>query len=566
MVSAKNPWTGLRRWLVPGPVILLLLACIGSVVLFPETRETAGFIGFFSGMLTAGIMYLRRSRKLKRRERSVWIMLSISAFCAATGVAVVGVLTESGFSLPAFGPLDAFFLTGYLFLIVGLVQMARLESGGREWLPTIIDALVGGISVAILIWITFFQDLIDVLAGTPWWEAAIAGSYPVLDVAVTVGLMIMVIRRSHFHLDLRLMFVAIGLSFQVVADVIYFSQGAGRSFQEAEPAWLMLLGLALMYLLASSIVDVTPKKREFPETDVPLWAIAWPYLAASSLLAVHVSSYRDLEPGTNAVLLLDGVIAVGVLVFLRQLLAIRRNQVRVERQRSELVASVSHELRTPLTAIVGYLDLLDGEGDSFPEDARREMTAEANGQAKHMARLVSDLVMLARGVHRDLPLEITEVPVTDVVTSALRNTDSESTRVEVEIEAEVRIRVDPVRIQQALTNLLTNAVRYGGGQALLTARVTGADVIFEMHDNGSGVPTRYEAVIWQRFERGANRLNATSPGLGIGLAIVEAIAQSHGGSASYRRSERLGGACFSIVLPGCVVPSDRSSTKVDVYG
>ncbi|MDH3464093.1 MAG: ATP-binding protein, partial [Acidimicrobiia bacterium] len=161
--------------------------------------------------------------------------------------------------------------------------------------------------------------------------------------------------------------------------------------------------------------------------------------------------------------------------------------------------------------------------------------------------------------------EIMEVPVTDVVTSSLRNTDSESTRVDVEIEAEVRIRVDPVRIQQALTNLLTNAVRYGGGQALLTARVTGADVVFEMHDNGTGVPTRYEAVIWHRFERGANRLNSTNPGLGIGLAIVEAIAQSHGGSASYRRSERLGGACFSIVLPGCVVPSDHSSPKVDVY-
>jgi K+-sensing histidine kinase KdpD len=216
-----------------------------------------------------------------------------------------------------------------------------------------------------------------------------------------------------------------------------------------------------------------------------------------------------------------------------------------------------------LTAIVGYLNLLDDEGDSFPEDARREMVGEANAQAKHMARLVADLVMLARGVHRALPVEISAVSLSSIVNSALRNTDSEETRIEVKMETETQVRVDPVRIQQALTNLLTNAVRYGGASALLVARVSESDLIFEMHDNGSGVPTRYEAMIWQRFERGANRLNASNPGLGIGLAIVEAIAISHGGAASYRRSEELGGACFAIVLPGCVV--QENPVKVDAY-
>jgi signal transduction histidine kinase len=82
-------------------------------------------------------------------------------------------------------------------------------------------------------------------------------------------------------------------------------------------------------------------------------------------------------------------------------------------------------------------------------------------------------------------------------------------------------------------------------------RTTG-DLEIEVHDDGAGVPTRYQEMIWDRFERGAHRLDASSPGLGIGLSVVKAVAESHGGHASYSRSEILGGACFSVVIPGTV--------------
>jgi signal transduction histidine kinase len=168
-------------------------------------------------------------------------------------------------------------------------------------------------------------------------------------------------------------------------------------------------------------------------------------------------------------------------------------------------------------------------------------------------------------VHRNLPLEISEVALSSIVNSAMRVVEPSGTRIETDLASDVAVRVDPVRVQQALSNLLGNAVRYGGDTAILVSRIEGSDLVFEMHDNGDGVPTKYEALIWQRFERGANRLNATNPGLGIGLAIVEAIAVSHGGKASYRRSKRLGGACFTLVLPGCVAQPARrppSSTPV----
>jgi signal transduction histidine kinase len=271
------------------------------------------------------------------------------------------------------------------------------------------------------------------------------------------------------------------------------------------------------------------------------------------LLATHVVRYHSVNTSTDGVLLLDALIIIGAVIFLRQMLMIHRNRIRVENQRSELVASVSHELRTPLTAMVGYLSLLDESGDDFPAEARGEMLSEANRQAKHMARLVSDLVLLARGDHRQMALEIGETRVSTLITAALRSVKPGRTRVEETFEGDGVVRIDSDRLRQAMVNLVSNAVRYGGDRAVVTGRIRGLDLALEIHDNGKGVPTRYETAIWERFERGAQRLNAVTPGLGIGLSIVRAIAESHGGRAEYRRSERLGGACFSLIIPGCVV-------------
>ncbi len=563
MISTGFPGAGSKRWLVPGIVMALLVAAISGVLIAPDRADEIGFVGMVIGTSTAGVLFFRRSKGLERTERIVWRMIGAAILLVMIGLLVIGVLIELGVDLPSIGPVDAFFLGAYATLFVALITLARVESGGREWLPTILDALVGGISLAVLVWTALFEDLVDSLEGAPWWQTLIAATYPILDVAVVFGLIILIIRRSHFRFDLRLIFLALGLSVQVISDFIYLRTGVGVTFAEAAPAWSLLLLAATFFVATAAIVDVTPAKREFPESEVPLLALLWPYLLGAGLLAAHVSTYRSVAPGSNAVLLLDAVLAVGILVFLRQLVSIRRNQSRVEKQRSELVASVSHELRTPLTAIVGYLNLLTDNGDDFPEDARNEMIAEANSQANHMSRLVSDLVMLARGVHRNLSLVITEVSVSSVVNAALRGIEPEGTRIDVEISSDVLVRVDSGRVQQALSNLLSNAVRYGGDTAVLVSRIEGDDLVIEMHDNGEGVPTKYEAIIWQRFERGANRLNASNPGLGIGLAIVEAIVVSHGGSAAYRRSNRLGGACFSMVFPGSVAQHAQPSSLVD---
>ena len=123
-----------------------------------------------------------------------------------------------------------------------MYRLARAEGDGRDWLPTILDALVGGIALAALVWIALFHRLVETFSGAQWWELAIAVAYPILDVVAVVFLMMLVIRRSHFHLDVRLVFLAMGLSVQILADFVYLDRGLGTTFLEASPAWPLHLG------------------------------------------------------------------------------------------------------------------------------------------------------------------------------------------------------------------------------------------------------------------------------------------------------------------------------------
>jgi len=555
-----------QTWLLPGIVIVVLTAAlIVTAVLsdaMPELATAVGFLGLLVGLAAASLLVFFRSRALPIDERKAWRWLAVALASIWTGVLVIGVLTSLGATLPAFGPIDVFFLAGYACLIYAFYRLSRMDSGGKEWVLTLVDALVGSIALAALVWNFLFEDLMAAMAGAEWIEAAIATTYPVADILIVVGLIILVLRRSHYHLDARLIFLALGASAQVLADFLFLRDGVGQSFDTAEPALAVNVVAMIFLVMMGAVVDRVPAKREFPEAPTPIWALMWPYLLYAALIAVHFQTYREINPGVSETLLLDAVIFIGFVILLRQVYVILRDRNKVDQKRSELVASVSHELRTPLTAMVGFLTLLDDHGEEFPADAREEMISEATGQARHMSRLVSDLLMLAKGDMSQMSLEIQEIRAMSIVTSVLRNTDFSDTKIDQELDADVRVRVDPDRLQQALSNLVSNAVRYGRDRCLIVAYVRGRDLVFEVHDNGDGVPTRFESMIWDHFERGAHRLDSITPGLGIGLSIVRAVAESHGGRAEYRSSQRLGGACFGLTIPDCVVAEEARPAKV----
>ncbi len=552
------------RWLLTAPIVAVLLG--GAVVTwqFEEFAPQVGFLTLIIGLSATSVLFFTRSRTLRPGERRAWRLVGLGVSLFMAGVVVIGILSASGVELRAFGVFDIFFIAAYVSIIAALYRLARLDSGGQEWALTAMDASVGAIALAALVWNAFFSQLVEIFDAVPWWEGMIAVIYPITDIAVVIAVMTLVMRRSNYHLDIRLVFLAAGAAIQVLADFVFMSRSIGEDFAPGEPAWALNLTAAALLLVTATIVDRTPRKREFPEAPTPLWALAWPYALAAVLLAVHFQSYRRIATSAEEVVLLDAVILIGVVIFMRQVYVIYRDRNRVDAKRAELVASVSHELRTPLTAMVGFLTLLDQHGEEFPPEAQAEMIAEAADQARHMSRLVSDLLMLAKGDPGQLALEKQNVRAVGLVVSVLRDLDPSDTKIEEDLAADVTVNVDPDRIKQALSNLMSNAVRYGGDRVLMVAKVNGTDLVFEVHDNGQGVPTRYETAIWEHFERGDHRLDATTPGLGIGLTIVKAVAGSHGGSADYRVSERLGGAAFSIVIPDCVVVARPVEDEVAV--
>lgn len=247
---------------------------------------------------------------------------------------------------------------------------------------------------------------------------------------------------------------------------------------------------------------------------------------------------------------------MSALIIARQGISIKETRELVERQRDDLVASVSHELRTPLTAVQGFAQLLTSNWDMLDEPQRRTMIATIEDQATHLGRLTADLIEVARDRLHTMSLELVPVSIGAIVTSAIDGA-SPGPRVSITTDIEdVTITADPTRMRQVIGNLITNAARYGQGRIEVVVR-RGQGVQVVVHDNGPGVPKRYEAAIWERFERGAHALDSATPGSGIGLSVAQSIVHAHGGTIRYQRSDRLGGAAFIIELPavGAAAPA-----------
>jgi hypothetical protein len=264
----------------------------------------------------------------------------------------------------------------------------------------------------------------------------------------------------------------------------------------------------------------------------------------------------DLTGEVLALLLVAFVVVA--LVIIRQIVALREYHSLVEERRKSLVSSVSHELRTPLTAMIGFLDVMKDPDVPMADEERLELTTVVHQQAIYMARIVADLLLLARDSSGP-DLRESVVAIEKLVSDSVWSGRSSPIGLEVEVEPGLHAYLDPDRIRQVLDNLVTNAIRYGNGNVIVVAASSGTDLMFEVHDDGPGIPRKYELAIWEQFERGPNRLNANVPGSGIGLAVVELIVRRHGGTATQERSRRMAGACFRVILPGRRRPAPASA-------
>jgi two-component system OmpR family sensor kinase len=222
-----------------------------------------------------------------------------------------------------------------------------------------------------------------------------------------------------------------------------------------------------------------------------------------------------------------------------------RLETALERERS-FVADASHELRTPLAHLQAEVELALEAPRTRPEleAALREVGIETD----RLAQLAADLLLLARADNGKLPLRLDEVALDElfagVTTRFDRRAGDAGRRFEVDAP-HIDVRVDRLRMEQAVGNLVENALRHGAGTIRLSA--TAADGTLELHvaDDGPGFPAGFEPHAFERFSR-AEQSRGTG-GTGLGLAIVAAIARAHGGKAEVVASSR--GADIRLRIP-----------------
>jgi signal transduction histidine kinase len=224
-----------------------------------------------------------------------------------------------------------------------------------------------------------------------------------------------------------------------------------------------------------------------------------------------------------------------------------RLEAALERER-EFVADAGHELRTPLALLRTELELALRHAESPQElrDAVRRSTADVD----RLGQLAEDLLLIARSDRGRLPLRLETVPAADLLGSVAHRFEWRAEEAGRTLTADAADRVtvlaDRVRLEQALGNLVDNALRHGGGAVRLS--VSSSDGIVELHvrDEGGGFPPEFLGQAFERFARGD--LARTQGGAGLGLSIVRAIAEAHGGSAHASNRDQ-GGADVWVAVP-----------------
>ncbi len=254
----------------------------------------------------------------------------------------------------------------------------------------------------------------------------------------------------------------------------------------------------------------------------------------------------------------DGAVS-GAVAILRDV----SQEERLESMRREFVANVSHELRTPLTTVKSYVEtLLDGEVEDRATEVRFLRTVAA--EADRMTRLVNDLLTLSLLDAGRLTLERQEVHVPELVASVSEKFMEKCERKGVELRTSFgtgipAVWADPQRLEQALANLLSNAVDFTptGGRIEVEVAVRGEDLVVEVRDNGAGIPSADLPRVFERFYRVDKARSRELGGTGLGLSIAREIVEAHGGRIEL--TSRLGeGTRATILLPlGEVAAAER---------
>ncbi|MDB5238518.1 MAG: luxQ 1 [Candidatus Kaiserbacteria bacterium] len=224
---------------------------------------------------------------------------------------------------------------------------------------------------------------------------------------------------------------------------------------------------------------------------------------------------------------------------------------RKDRAKDLFLASLSHELRNPLAPIKNSIELLKLK--DVPEDIREEMETIEH-QFDHMAKLLNDLLDVTRFTQDKIEIAPHAVEMRRLVERALKSTDALLRTADITLHytyssSPVQVWADDTRIEQAITNLMSNAAKYtpSGGSIWVDIEREGDSAVIKIRDNGEGIDPLDLPRIFEMYYQGRDRNHAS--GLGIGLLLVQRIVNLHGGTIEAHSEGRGRGSEFIIRLP-----------------
>ena len=226
---------------------------------------------------------------------------------------------------------------------------------------------------------------------------------------------------------------------------------------------------------------------------------------------------------------------------------------RLERVRQEFLSNISHELRTPLTSIIAFVETLEDGGIDDQENNRRFLSV-IRRNAERMHDLISDILELSLIESGNVSVEVRDVRLRSLVDEVFTSLSSKSAergiRLVNEVEPGSLIAADAVRLEQMLTNLVDNAIKFNRADGSVTVgleRMDGSDIV-TVADSGEGILPEHLERIFERFYRADRSRTRDVGGTGLGLAIVKHLAKLHGGEVSVS-SQLTRGTTFRIHLP-----------------
>jgi len=279
---------------------------------------------------------------------------------------------------------------------------------------------------------------------------------------------------------------------------------------------------------------------------------------------------RTVAVSTSTIARADGTVASAIMVWLdiserkafeqerERLLALERHAREIaeaaSRSKDEFLATLSHELRTPLNAMFGWLHLL--ESGSLPPERTRQGLAAISRNARLQARLVEDILDVSRIILGRLDVQLEPADIGQVARQAAELVEAAAVGKALTLSVQITpglpvLPLDPRRMQQAIGNVLANAVKFTpeGGRVDVLVQPDSAGVRVDVWDTGPGIAPEFLPFIFDRFSQADRGFTRQYGGLGLGLAIARHIVQQHGGAITASSEGAGKGTHVVILLP-----------------